>query len=475
MPVTSLDDVCLLNGFLQDEVRAGRSPNPPWYAGLQMPLIKFGYEMKDIQLVLEGVRRILGASLGEEATHNKALETYGQLFCRFNQLEVLGYELGIFRAYGFHAFAHLRVLKVSGDLAWLPSDMRVLTNLQVLSVENVKLTSLHDSIALMTALIELNVDRNCIDCLLPGVDNLTALERLHCSSNQLRSLPEGVCKLDSLAELCLGKNLLTSLPNTIASMAKLSRLELCSNPSFAAPISLPFPPNSHIRLLDLRSDGCVSVGCTAPSRCAVFCDRNDTVIVTCNLEVPRVVPRLCRSKQLPTWLKGSILVVGNGKVDDALGHRIQEFDTVVRFNGKFKSCEYATHLFVSDFRAQMDNYFGESEEKLRGHPENHNITILGCSVTIRCFESYIASNPTSIFTSVQFVPLLKLGGGDIKLPYAADLSSGFRLIYALLEIFDVPSIDIVGFEHAGDRFHNWNYEARYMNQQVEAGRIRRLD
>jgi hypothetical protein len=119
------------------------------------------------------------------------------------------------------------ILELDGqNLAELPPQIGMLTELQVLSLSGNQLTRLPEEIGNLSKLVELALDENCLTELNPTIGRLTSLESLWLAHNKLRALPASIGCLASLKTLKLDHNQLRSLPPEIGKLTKLRRLNI---------------------------------------------------------------------------------------------------------------------------------------------------------------------------------------------------------------------------------------------------------
>lgn len=113
------------------------------------------------------------------------------------------------------------------QLTFLPYELKLCTQLEVLSVSHNRLTALPELLERLTNLKELNLSQNRIQLLtsLP-----TSLTYLNLSGNQLEALPEVATRLVNLTELNLEGNKLKKLPAMLVNMVSLKRLKIEFNP-----------------------------------------------------------------------------------------------------------------------------------------------------------------------------------------------------------------------------------------------------
>ncbi|KAJ7541038.1 hypothetical protein O6H91_10G063500 [Diphasiastrum complanatum] len=126
----------------------------------------------------------------------------------------------------------------SNHLDVLPESFGELRKLKVLNVSGNVLKYLPESICRCRALVDLNASFNRIDYLPPNLGSeLVNLERLSVQLNKLSSLPSSLGQLKPLKHLEVQFNKLLSLPETIGNLTNLETLDVSSN--FTSLVSLP--------------------------------------------------------------------------------------------------------------------------------------------------------------------------------------------------------------------------------------------
>jgi len=115
------------------------------------------------------------------------------------------------------------------NLTSLPESIGLLTNLERLDLSANELTELPKSIGKLTNLKELNLTGNKLDELPESFGQLTKLEKLRLSGNYLEELPESIGLLTNLKELNLSGNFLSSLPENLENLKNLVGLYIDTN------------------------------------------------------------------------------------------------------------------------------------------------------------------------------------------------------------------------------------------------------
>eukprot|EP00741_Cyanophora_paradoxa_P020675 tig00021290_g19956.t1 len=132
---------------------------------------------------------------------------------------------------------NIRVLDLSrNQLTSIPgAELAKLTNLEVLRLDNNKLTALPPEIGRLATLKELYVRDNQLTVLPPEIGRLAALEALSVIDNKLAALPPEIGRLAALKELGVSGNQLTALPPEIGCLAALKKLDVGGNQLTALP------------------------------------------------------------------------------------------------------------------------------------------------------------------------------------------------------------------------------------------------
>ena len=109
----------------------------------------------------------------------------------------------------------------NNQLTELPSQIGALTNLMVLQVNKNRLTELPKEIGELANLLLLEAGNNKISRLPEEIVRLTNLEELGLTNNQLIELPETIGQLTSLKSLQISNNQIAALPDGIQSLNNL--------------------------------------------------------------------------------------------------------------------------------------------------------------------------------------------------------------------------------------------------------------
>lgn len=112
----------------------------------------------------------------------------------------------------------------------IPDEISLLTNLEILHLNNNHLKSLPSCICELTRLRELWSMYGMFSTLPPEIGRLINLEKLDLSNNTLHCLPAEIGKLTELKILWLSYNNLTGLPEEIRHLTSLKEFYMDGNP-----------------------------------------------------------------------------------------------------------------------------------------------------------------------------------------------------------------------------------------------------
>jgi internalin A len=119
--------------------------------------------------------------------------------------------------------------KSYSGLESIPSEIGLLTNLELLYLSNNRLRSIPVEMCTLTNLRYLDLDRNKLQFMPNEIGLLTNLKQLKLSENYLRSVPKEIGSLLKLKSLHVCENKLKSVPQEIGLLTSLLTLELHSN------------------------------------------------------------------------------------------------------------------------------------------------------------------------------------------------------------------------------------------------------
>lgn len=137
-------------------------------------------------------------------------------------------------------------LHLSGvDISSLPESIGLLTALQELVLSDTRITALPESIGGLTELQVLVLSYTKITALPESTGRLTALQNLNLSGTGITALPESIVRLTELQVLYLFGTKITALPDSIGRLAALQTLNL----NFTGITALP---DSIVRLTALQ-------------------------------------------------------------------------------------------------------------------------------------------------------------------------------------------------------------------------------
>lgn len=108
----------------------------------------------------------------------------------------------------------------------IPTQIRLLTQLQTLDLQHVQLESLPKEIGLLTRLQSLQLYGNRLKSVPTEIGLLIQLETLYLNHNQLKSIPTEIGLLTNLQALSLHNNQLKSIPQEIGQLTQLHQLYL---------------------------------------------------------------------------------------------------------------------------------------------------------------------------------------------------------------------------------------------------------
>ncbi len=136
-------------------------------------------------------------------------------------------------------FGGIKINLGSKGLAYVPFEVKGLTDLKVLNMRNNHLTMLPSDIcAALNDLEELNLMSNDLTYLPENISALSNLRKLNLSKNKISDLPMGLFALPALQELRLDHNLLTEFPGQVGDLSVLSTLTFSNNNIHKLPIRL---------------------------------------------------------------------------------------------------------------------------------------------------------------------------------------------------------------------------------------------
>ena len=124
-------------------------------------------------------------------------------------------------------------------------------NLEFLSLQNVLLRDIPESIGDCILLREVLLQNNKIEILPYTICNLVKLELLSVSNNYIHHLPKYMHKMTSLRTLKVDRNRLNNIPESLGRMVKIERLWLQNNKIMELPSTMMYLSN----LTDLMLDG----------------------------------------------------------------------------------------------------------------------------------------------------------------------------------------------------------------------------
>lgn len=120
----------------------------------------------------------------------------------------------------------------------LPSEIKNLTKLELLELDDNELESLPSEIGELSSLKLLDLGQNKLSSLPSKIQSLSNLEELYLSENNLSSVPSGISKMSNLMNLELNKNKITSIPSSLGGLSNLFHMDLSDNLLTGLPSSL---------------------------------------------------------------------------------------------------------------------------------------------------------------------------------------------------------------------------------------------
>jgi len=118
---------------------------------------------------------------------------------------------------------------VERNLRIIPSEIRLLTQLQVLILTNNQITVIPDAISALTQLRVLILANNQITVIPDAIIALTQLRHLDLSGNKITVIPDAISDITQLRHLDLAGNQITEIPNAICDLTQLRGLILSGN------------------------------------------------------------------------------------------------------------------------------------------------------------------------------------------------------------------------------------------------------
>ena len=135
-------------------------------------------------------------------------------------------------------------------LKYLPNSIGKLVNLRKLLLCNCELENLPDSIGDLTSLKELDLSRTKISTLPESIESLSQLELLDLRQSTLKHLPNSIGTLVNLRKLLLWSCEVENLPDSIGALTRLEKLDLSGTKISTLPKSIE--SLTQLELLDLR-------------------------------------------------------------------------------------------------------------------------------------------------------------------------------------------------------------------------------
>src|SRR3972149_3942822 len=141
---------------------------------------------------------------------------------------------------------------VARDLRIIPSEIRLLTQLQVLDLASNQITVIPDALRALTQLQVLDLAGNQIREIPDKLRALTQLQHLDLDRNQIKVIPDAICDLTQLRELYIACNLIREIPDAIRALTQLQHLSLSDNQITVIPDALR--DLTQLQVLDLAGN-----------------------------------------------------------------------------------------------------------------------------------------------------------------------------------------------------------------------------
>src|SRR3990172_7766032 len=141
---------------------------------------------------------------------------------------------------------------VARDLRIIPSEIRLLTQLQVLDLASNQITVIPDALRALTQLQVLDLAGNQIKVIPDAICDLTQLRELYIACNLIREIPDAIRALTQLQRLYLNGNKITEIPNAIRALTQLQHLSLSDNQITVIPDALR--DLTQLQVLDLAGN-----------------------------------------------------------------------------------------------------------------------------------------------------------------------------------------------------------------------------
>ncbi|NGX53043.1 MAG: hypothetical protein KR126chlam5_01350 [Candidatus Anoxychlamydiales bacterium] len=118
-------------------------------------------------------------------------------------------------------FINLKVLRLSCSMIFLPDNIRNLSKLEELNLDENRIKSLPNSLGKLKNLKILSLRNNLLKTIFESIGDLQNLLELHIEKNKLRALPDGINNLPNLEEISLGENYIKDFPDIISKKINL--------------------------------------------------------------------------------------------------------------------------------------------------------------------------------------------------------------------------------------------------------------
>ncbi len=139
-------------------------------------------------------------------------------------------EISFFMSANTDLLDEILSLDLSGvQLTSVPEEIKYLTHLQFLYLNNNFIKSFSKEIATFEDLQRLHLSNNQLKCISTEVENFSNLQFFYLDSNQLEALPAELGECHNLIELDLSNNHLKAVPRELGNCLNLQSLNLCGN------------------------------------------------------------------------------------------------------------------------------------------------------------------------------------------------------------------------------------------------------
>eukprot|EP00960_Hanusia_phi_P051265 760685-Hanusia_phi.AAC.5 len=117
------------------------------------------------------------------------------------------------------------IILTSNAIRFIKAEVKNLTTLTFLNLDNNDLVTLPDDLTKISNLISLSCNYNQLKALPFTCNKWVRMEKLHATDNKIRHLPEAICEMPNLTDLDLDRNCLLDLPEAFVLCTSLTRLK----------------------------------------------------------------------------------------------------------------------------------------------------------------------------------------------------------------------------------------------------------